>query len=250
MHVRKPINSHPLSVAKDLTCVCIWLLLCGFFATLRMTQFVSQSVPDANLTMSRERSLTNHHASRIVDCKMVTVERLISAEELFQTPNLGRCELVRGELIMMVPAGSEHGEIVGNLTILLGNFVKSHKLGKIMGAETGFIIRRDPDTVRAPDVAFISTDRLPEKLPQGYFDGAPDMAVEVLSPNDRASEVQGKIRDWLEAGCRAVWIVDPQTKSVTIYKSTHDIVVLNTADTLTDAQVLPGFSAAVSEFFE
>ena len=181
---------------------------------------------------------------------MAAMERLISAEELFQMPNLGRCELVRGEINMMSPAGAKHGLIVVNLSSLLDSFVKSHKLGRIMGAETGFIIRRDPDSVRAPDVAFITANRLPANLPQGYFDGAPDLAVEVLSPNDRASEVQTKIRDWLEADCRAVWIVDPGTKSVTIYKSTHDIVVLNTADTLADAQLLPGFNASVSEIFE
>jgi Uma2 family endonuclease len=181
---------------------------------------------------------------------MVTLQNLITAEELFQTPNLGRCELVRGELNMMTPAGFKHGLIVINLSSLLNNFVKSRNLGRITGAETGFIIRRDPDTVLAPDVAFIRADRLPENLPQGYFDGAPDLAVEVLSPNDRASEVQAKIRDWLEAGCKAVWIVDPKTKSVTIYKSNHDIAVLSTADALADTQLLPGFSAAVSEIFE
>ncbi len=193
--------------------------------------------------------MTNHRLIHILG-NMVTIERLISAEELFQTPNLGRCELVRGELIMMTPAGFKHGLIVINLSSVLDNFVKSHRLGRITGAETGFIIRRDPDTVRAPDVAFISADRLPAEIPQGYFDGPPDLALEVLSPNDRASEVQGKICDWLETGCRAVWIVDPKTKSVTIYKSTHDIVFLTTADTLTDAQLLPGFSVAVSEIFE
>ena len=119
-----------------------------------------------------------------------------------------------------------------------------------MCAQTGFIIHRNPDTVRSSDIAFISAERLPAKVPQGYFDGAPDLAVEVLSPNDRASEVQGKIRDWLDAGCRAVWIVDPETKSVTIYKSTHDIAVLGATDTLTDAEILPGFNAAISEIFE
>jgi Uma2 family endonuclease len=180
---------------------------------------------------------------------MVIIAHLISAEELFQMPNLGRCELVRGEINMMSPAGAKHGLIIVNLSSLLDGFAKSHKLGRIMGAETGFIVRRNPDSVRAPDVAFIRADRLPANLPQGYFDGPPDLAVEVLSPNDRASEVQVKIRDWLDAGCRAVWIVDPETKSVTIYKSTHDIVVLNFAETLTDAQVLPGFSVVVSEIF-
>jgi Uma2 family endonuclease len=181
---------------------------------------------------------------------MAAVEHLISAEELFQMPNLGRCELVCGKIKKFLPSEFIHGLIVINLTVLLGNFVKLHKLGVMMGAATGFIIHRDPDTVRAPDVAFIRAERLPANLPQGYFDGPPDLAVEVLSPNDRASEVQAKIRDWLNSGCRAVWIVDPETKSVTIYKSTHDIAVLNAADMLTDAQLLPGFSASVGELFE
>jgi Uma2 family endonuclease len=181
---------------------------------------------------------------------MATLQHLISAEELFQMPNPGRCELVRGELIMVSPAGSKHGWIIGNLTILLGHFIKLNKLGGIMGAETGFIISRNPDSVRAPDVAFVSADRLPEMIPEGFFNGPPDLAVEVLSPSDRASEVQEKIRDWLEAGCRAVWIVDPKTKSVTIYKGAQDIVVLASGDTLTDPQNLPGFTALVSEIFE
>ncbi|MGD0382689.1 MAG: Uma2 family endonuclease [Thermoguttaceae bacterium] len=181
---------------------------------------------------------------------MAITEHIISAEELFQTPNPGRCELVRGELVMMTPAGFKHGKIIVNITYFLEQFVRATKMGVITGAETGFIIHRDPDTVRAPDVAFIRADRLPEKLPQGFFDGPPDLAVEVLSPNDRASEVQAKIHDWLDADCRAIWIVDPATKSVTVYQSSNDIVVLNTSDRLTDAQLLPGFSVSVSEIFE
>jgi Uma2 family endonuclease len=181
---------------------------------------------------------------------MATLQHLISAEELFQMPNPGRCELVRGKLIMMSPAGFKHGIIIGNITFLLENFVRSKKLGKITGADAGFIIRRDPDTIRAPDVAFTCTERVAEGIPEGYFNGPPDLAVEVLSPSDRASEVQAKIRDWLDAGCRAVWIVDPKTKSVTIYKDTQDIVVLTAGDTLTDTQILPGFNAPVNEIFE
>jgi Uma2 family endonuclease len=181
---------------------------------------------------------------------MVTIERIVSAEELFQMPNLGRCELVRGEIKMMSPAGARHGSIIVNISSLLDGFVRAHHLGKIMGAETGFIIRRNPDTVLAPDVALIGAERLPAELPQGYFDGPPDLAVEVLSPNDRAGEVQKKINDWLAAGCRAVWIVDPETKSVTVYKSGNEVTVLNASDALADAQLLPGFSAAVSVIFE
>jgi Uma2 family endonuclease len=181
---------------------------------------------------------------------MSTIEHLISAEELLQMPDLGRCELVRGELMMMSPAGSTHGLIVGNLTLLLGNFVKSNKLGRIMGAETGFIIRRDPDSVLAPDVAFISASRFPSILPQGFFNGAPDLAVEVLSPDERVIKIQEKTRSWLKAGCRAVWIVDPKTKIITIHKNDNDVAVFNINDTITDEQVLPGISVKASEIFE
>jgi Uma2 family endonuclease len=164
-------------------------------------------------------------------------------------PNPGRCELVRGEVITMAPSGSEHGGIIVNITVLLDRFVRSHQLGRIFGAETGFIIRRDPDTVRAPDVAFVRADRLPAKLPRGFFDGAPDLAVEVLSPGDRASKVQAKIHDWLSAGCRSIWIVDPENQSVTLYKSDRDIAVLHSADTLVDPDILSGFTVTVSKFF-
>jgi Uma2 family endonuclease len=181
---------------------------------------------------------------------MAAVAHLITAEELFRTPNLGRCELILGELFMMAPAGSEHGGIIGNLTILLGTFIKKHKLGKIFGAETGFFIHRNPDTVRAPDVAFVRAERISAKLPKGFFEGVPDLAVEVLSPDDRPGYVQAKIRDWLDAGCLAVWIVDPTDETVTIYESWQDAVVLHRDGTLFDARVLPGFSVAVSEIFE
>ena len=151
---------------------------------------------------------------------------------------------------MMAPAGSEHGGIIENVAFHLSGFVRSHKLGKIFGAETGFFIHRNPDTVRAPDVAFVRAERLSAKLPKGFFEGAPDLAVEVLSPEDRPGYVQAKIRDWFDAGCLAVWIVDPGDETVTIYEGTRDAVVLHRDETQTDARVLPGFSVAVSEIFE
>jgi Uma2 family endonuclease len=116
-------------------------------------------------------------------------------------------------------------------------------------AETGFQISRDPDTVRAPDVAFVRAERLPAAEPLGFFPGAPDLAVEVLSPSDRAGEVLAKVQDWLEAGCRAVWVVDPHTQTISDYRSRSEVVVFSGADTLTGGTVLPGFSVSLPEIF-
>jgi Uma2 family endonuclease len=120
---------------------------------------------------------------------MATTQTITTAEQLLQAAGLGRCELVRGELIMMTPAGFRHGCIASTINRVLGNFISQRGLGVVTGAETGFQIGRNPDTVRAPDVAFIGADRVPESKPAGYFPGAPDLAVEVLSPGDRASEL-------------------------------------------------------------
>ena len=150
---------------------------------------------------------------------------------------------------MMTPAGSEHGSIVANITAVLVTFVKRKKLGKVFGAETGFQIAHDPDTVRAPDVAFVESHRIGATLGKGFFQGAPDLAVEVVSPGDRAGEVFAKVQDWLDAGCRAVWVIDPQTRTVTAYRSRHEVVVLGSAEILTAEEFLPGFSVPVAELF-
>jgi Uma2 family endonuclease len=118
-----------------------------------------------------------------------------------------------------------------------------------MAAETGFRISRDPDTVRAPDVAFVCAQRVPRRIPRGYFDGAPDLAVEVLSPEDRASEVMAKVQDWLEAGCREVWVVDPKTQTVSVHRSRNETLILHAADRLISDALLPGFSLSVAEIF-
>jgi len=179
---------------------------------------------------------------------MATTSQITTAAQLLETPGLGRCELVRGELVMMSPAGSQHGYVVANITGPLVTFVKQHRLGRVFGAETGFHIARDPDTVRAPDVAFVGTDRCSRGLPKGFFQGAPDLAVEVLSPDDRASEVLAKVQDWLEAGCLAVWVVDPQTRKVSVYGG-GQVATLKEAETLTGGDLLPGFALPVAEIF-
>lgn len=144
--------------------------------------------------------------------------QITTADELFQASGLGRCELVRGELFMMSPAGFEHGQIAGLLCLRLGQYVENRALGTVTGAETGFLISRSPDTVRAPDVAFIRAERLPSAPIRGFFPGAPDLAVEVLSPNDVPREVAAKTREWLDAGCRAVWVIDPLARTVTVHQ--------------------------------
>ena len=150
---------------------------------------------------------------------------------------------------MMTPAGFEHGRIISRINGRLEIFVERNSLGVVTGAETGFQIGHDPDTVRAPDVGFVCTDRVPSETTTGFFQGAPDLAVEVLSPNDRATAVTAKVQDWLAAGCRAVWVVDPGTKSVTVYHGLDRIVVLSRSGSLTGNDLLPDFRLPVAEIF-
>jgi len=150
---------------------------------------------------------------------------------------------------MMTPAGFEHGRIVVNITVPLATHVKQKKLGVVSGAETGFQIGHDPDTVRAPDVAFIRAERVPPTPTLGFFQGAPDLAVEVLSPNDRAGDLLAKVHDWLAGGCCAVWVVDPGARTVSVYRSQGQLVVWNVSDELTGDDIVPGFALPVAEIF-
>jgi len=149
---------------------------------------------------------------------MTTRTRPVTAEELLRMPDDGfRYELVRGELRQVPPAGNEHGYRASELSSELRNHVKANGLGRIYAAETGFKIYSDPDTVRAPDEAFVSRERLEEFGPlEGYWPGAPDLAVEVISPNDRHTEVMEKALEWLDAVCRMVLVVDPKQHTVTV----------------------------------
>lgn len=176
----------------------------------------------------------------------------MTAEELLGLTDDGkRYELVEGELREMTPAGARHGSATAALTVLLGQHVRANRLGMVLAAETGFRISRDPDTVRAPDVSFIARERIPpEGPPEGYWDLAPDLAVEVVSPNDTAAQVQSKVQMWLESGVHLVWVVYPDTRVVVAYKSLKEITTFTAEDTLGGEQVVPGFECAVAEIFE
>lgn len=175
----------------------------------------------------------------------------MTADELLLMPRgRARYELVKGELITMSPAGSEHGAVIMNIAIPLGQHIKANGLGVIFGAETGFKISTDPDTVRAPDVAFIRRERIPESgLPKNYWPGAPDLAVEVVSPGDTFGEVSDKVEEWLAAGAGAVWIVNPKLRNVTVYRSLTDVLAISENDELDGQDVVPGFRCKVAEIF-
>ena len=182
---------------------------------------------------------------------MSTAIALMTAEELLSLPRgQFRYELINGELKKMSPAGHNHGRIAIRLTAPLAQFAREKGLGEVYAAETGFKLRSNPDTVRAPDVAFIRQHRVKEVgETKGYWPGAPDLAVEVLSPDDTVSEIEEKVAEWLDAGAQMVWVVSPKLHAVTVYRSLTDIKTLTEKDTLDGGDVVPGFQISVAEIF-
>ncbi|MYC06014.1 MAG: Uma2 family endonuclease [Chloroflexi bacterium] len=179
-----------------------------------------------------------------------TTERLImTADELFAMPDDGyRYELVRGELRKMAPEGGEHSWISSDIDGSLNPYVKVNSLGKTFTNDPGFILQRDPDHVRAPDVAFVRRERIEVIGKQtGYWPEAPDLAVEVISPHDRYTEVDEKVADWLAAGTRMVIVVNPRNNTVRVHRSPTDVVSLTIDDTLDGGDVVPGWRMPLTE---
>lgn len=179
-------------------------------------------------------------------------KELITAVDLYNMPDHGgRNELVKGEIVPMSPASTKHGQIVFRLAFEMGKFVDENQLGAIYAAETGFTLSQNPDTVRAPDVAFVAAERIPaDGVPEtGFWAIAPDLVAEVVSPNDRVSDVQDKVTDYLTAGVRLVWVVDPQSKTATVYHSRDNVQLLLADEALDGGDVLPGFKLPLSKLF-
>ena len=176
--------------------------------------------------------------------------QLMTADELLHAhlPNR-RAELICGALVVREPAGGRHGRVVADLARLIGTHVHDNGLGVVYGAETGFTIAREPDTVRAPDVAFVRRDRVPDPEPVGFLTLAPDLAVEVLSPGDRPGETLAKVGDWLEAGTRLVWVLDPERRLARVYRADGTESILSVADELAGEDVLPGFAVSLASVF-
>lgn len=182
---------------------------------------------------------------------MATLAKLTTAEDLWRLPGDGRgYELIRGELTMVAPAGGGHGRAAMKIARLLDTYAEANDLGIVFAAETGFIIERDPDTVRAPDAAFVAKNRIPQSgIPAGYIPFAPDLVIEVLSPGDSQIDVEEKIQQWLSSGVRAAWVVNPRLKTITVHRPARDPRVLRESDTLAGDDVVPGFALDVAELF-
>jgi Uma2 family endonuclease len=165
-------------------------------------------------------------------------------------PLEGRWELIDGELVEMSPAAEEPSTIGAAIIGLLWPFVRANRLGRLYNAEGGFVLFPDRATVRAPDVAFVRVDRVPHGEARKHFSRlAPDLAVEVLSPSDRPSDVVAKIEMYQEAGVPLIWLVDPDSQTVTVLAIGQAMRVLHAGDVIDGGEVLPGFSAQIAEFF-
>jgi len=176
--------------------------------------------------------------------------RSVSASPLLTAADVERMsipdkqvELVRGRLVVREPPGSWHGAVAANLAYLLGDFVRRHELGLVFAQDTGFKIGSDPDTVRAPDVAFVARARTGAIRARGYAELAPDLLAEILSPDDRPADVLAKVADWLGAGTKLVWVIDAERSEARVYRQDGSLAVLGEHDSLDGEDVLPGFSS-------
>ena len=189
---------------------------------------------------------------------MSTHDELMTAEELlvYEMPDK-RVELVRGRLIVREPPGMRHGEFASRLVVALSNFLSRDResrgaaetSGRVLTCDSGFALARNPDTVRGPDVAYVSRDRWPSPLPNGYGEFAPDLAIEIRSPSDRAGAVLAKVGDWLDAGTRLVWVVDPVRQQIYVFRADGSQALLGVDDRVGGGEVLPAFEYSLAELF-
>ena len=182
---------------------------------------------------------------------MSTSTRMVTADDLLRMPDDGRrYELVEGELTSMAPAGGRHGHVAMQIGWRLAEYVGKNGLGMTFAAETGFLLARNPDTVRAPDAAFVAAKRLPPSgVTASFVDIVPDLVVEVASPGDTASELQAKTEEWLRYGVRMVWVAHPDTQSIAVYQSMDEVLTLYTGDEIVGDPVVSGFRCHVEDIF-
>ncbi len=185
----------------------------------------------------------------VVNPRLADLTPPISGEKLFALGDIGPAELIKGEIVPMSPTGHLHGLVEINIGGLLRQFVQQHKLGRVMGGEVGLYTRRNPDTVRAADVLFISHERLAQMQSTSYLDVAPELIVEILSPDDAWSVLMEKLEEYFSIGVQLVWLVDPRRQQVFVYRSLTNVEQLTVEQELSGAPVLPDLRIEVAELF-
>jgi Uma2 family endonuclease len=176
--------------------------------------------------------------------------RLLTAEEFSELdiPD-GKAELVRGRVVPLTFPTARHALVTLKIGAYLLSFVEAHRLGYVL-VETGYVLERDPDTVRGPDVAFVSSERMGGRpLPEKWFALAPDLAVEVISPSERPKHIREKVRDWFAGGARLIWLVYPRSKNIYVLRAPGEVQILGPDDTLSGEDVMPGFTCKVADLF-
>jgi Uma2 family endonuclease len=175
----------------------------------------------------------------------------MTAEELLiaQPPNKST-ELVRGRMIVREPPGTNHGRVQSVLNVIVGGFVRAHRLGAVFGQDTGFKIASNPDTVLAPDLAFVRKERIHLIQPRGYSALAPDLIAEIMSPDDQRMTVVAKIEDWIAAGVNLAWLIDPEERTAEVFRSGGMTSSIAADGMLEGEDLLPGFSCPIAELFE
>lgn len=182
--------------------------------------------------------------------RATTENRLFTGEELAAMRDVGPCELVNGRVVPITPTGDDHGAIEANIAAELRAYVRDRNLGKVRSGEVGIYVRRNPDTVRAADVLFISHDRYAQRTSSVFLDVAPELIVEILSPSDSWTEVTQKLREYFAIGVRLVWVADPGARMIYAYRSLTDIREFTENGVLPGDDILPGFSVPVARLFE
>lgn len=182
---------------------------------------------------------------------MASRDRLVTVEEFARIPDDDhRYELVEGRVIRMSPPGSRHAVLAARLARLLDQYVEEHGLGLVM-TSGGFHMASQPDTVREPDVAFVRAERIPASgVPDGFWPGPADLAIEIRSPGDRRSEIAAKVKEYLGRGVRLVWVVDPKARTVIVHQPDQPQVILEGNAALDGGSVVPGFSYPLDKIFK
>ena len=181
-----------------------------------------------------------------------TKEKLLTADDLLELHSKGvRGELIRGLLCETMSAGARHGKVVMKLGFLLGSVVYPRRLGTLVGLDSGVLLEREPDTVREPDIAYFSVEKMPlgEDIP-GYTETVPDLVVEIASPNDGLQSLKDKAMKWQNFGVPLVWVAFPSERVVDVYPADGEVVTLGANDVLDGGDVLPGFSCRVGDVFD